>query len=131
MEINTELQYPGKEKRQSTRRLVCVEICSEGERFLLPVAYIEAVIADPVVVQVPEGGYQILGISLYEEKTVVYYHLSDQMNGYKDRIKCGIIIKTKRCYKGVAAEEVSEELTISASEWQKQITENLKNLLEG
>lgn len=131
MEIKRELQYCGEEKRQSTRKLVCVEIYSEGERFLLPVAYIEAVIGDPVVVPVPEAGDQILGISLFEKKVVVYYHLSDQMNGYKDRIKCGIIIKTERCYKGVAAEEVSEELTISASEWQKQITENLKNLLEG
>ncbi|POP32356.1 hypothetical protein C3B58_12370 [Lactonifactor longoviformis] len=65
----------------------------------------EAIVRDPEILTVPEGEENLLGLSVYHGRLVVYHQLGD-----KKSYSCGIIIKAGgEMLPGIPADTVGEE----------------------
>ena len=71
----------------------------------------EAIVRAPEILTVPEGDDNLLGLSIYQGRLVIYYQMGD-----KKSYSCGIIIKAGgEAMRGIPAVTVGEEEADSSS----------------
>ena len=118
-------------------KIFCVKVLSGGLWFPFPMKRLEAVRAFPVIVRVPEGPEDLVGISPYEGRLVPYYRVTsgpaeqESTDGRPSEIRCGILFQTGAVLIGIAADEISGETAISAEELEEQMPGRLWELLGG
>ena len=91
-----------------------------GRNYIVPFERIVVIQKEPVVVPVPDSPAEVIGITIYEGRTVPYLRLDEEQT-LPSEVKCGILLKygdNRRV--GMAVEEIGEMYQVPLKELEEQ-----------